>query len=315
MSKKNAQLDHARPFISVVTPTYNRKQFMEGLVACYAHQDYPKDRMEWIMYDDGTEPAGEEFLRLTAAAKLPNVRYIYDPVKVNIGAKRNRLNKESKGDIVIAMDDDDYYPPERVSHVVNRFRAFPKIELAGSSEIYMYYKDTGEIIRLGPYGPNHATNGTMAWRRSYGKTHTYDETVVCAEEKSFLEGYKHPMIQLDPIKTMLVMSHSQNTFNKNMFRQQENNHIIRKVGMKISYFIKDKRIREIFQKDDGKPIGGVVTSGAEVLSQVQGMKFLDANSNPISLNQIFGKDLSMSNISNQSSAPPTQDVKPLTLSV
>jgi glycosyltransferase involved in cell wall biosynthesis len=311
MSKKNAQLDHARPFVSVVTPTYNRKQFMEGLVACYAHQDYPKDRMEWIMYDDGTEPASEEFLRLTAAAKLPNIRYIYDPVKVNIGAKRNRLNKESKGDIVIAMDDDDYYPPERVSHVVNRFRAFPKIELAGSSEIYMYYKDNGQIIRLGPYGPNHATNGTMAWRRSYGKTHTYDETVVCAEEKSFLEGYKHPMIQLDPIKTMLVMSHSQNTFNKNMFRQQENNHIIRKVGMTIKAFIKDRRIREIFQRDDGKPIGGVVTSGAEVLSQVQGLKVVDSNSNMITLEQLLGQGAP-----GPVPAPvQAQDAKPITLAV
>ncbi len=288
MSKKTSQLDHARPFVSVVTPTYNRVKFMEGLVACYASQDYPKDRMEWIMYDDGTEPAGEEFLRLTKEAKIPNVRYIYEPVKVKIGAKRNRLNKEAVGDIIIAMDDDDYYPPDRISHVVHKFRSFPKVELAGSSEIYMYYKDNGQIIRLGPYGPNHATNGTMAWRRSYGKTHTYDETVVCAEEKSFLEGYKHPMIQLDPFKTMLVMSHSQNTFNKNMFRQQDNNPVIRKVQMKIRDFIKDKRMREIFQRDDGKPIGGIVTTSAQVLSEVSGLTLLDANSKPITLNELIG---------------------------
>ena len=292
MSKKApTQLDHARPFVSVVTPTYNRVKFMEGLVACYATQDYPKDRMEWIMYDDGTEPAGEEFLRLTEKAKIPNVRYIYDPVKVKIGAKRNRLNKEAVGDIVIAMDDDDYYPSDRISHVVNKFRSFPKVDLAGCSEIFMYYKDNGQIIRLGPYGPNHATNGTMAWRRSYGKTHTYDETVVCAEEKSFLEGYKHPMIQLDPFKTMLVMSHSQNTFNKNMFRQQENNPIVRKVQMKIKDFIKDRRIREIFQKDDGMPVGGVVTSSAMVLSEISNVQFMDANSKPIPMSEFMGASL------------------------
>jgi hypothetical protein len=162
------------------------------------------------------------------------------------------------------------------------------VELAGCSEIFMYYKDNGQIIRLGPYGPNHATNGTMAWRRSYGKTHTYDETVVCAEEKSFLEGYKHPMIQLDPFKTMLVMSHSQNTFNKNMFRQQENNPIVRKVQMKIKDFIKDRRMREIFQKDDGLPVGGVVTSGAQVLSEIPSVQFMDANSKPISLGEFMG---------------------------
>jgi hypothetical protein len=57
------------------------------------------------------------------------------------------------------------------------------------------------------------------------------------------------MIQLDPFKTMLVMSHSQNTFNKDMFREQGNNEIIRKTQMKIKDFIKDKRIREIFMID------------------------------------------------------------------
>jgi glycosyltransferase involved in cell wall biosynthesis len=259
---------------------------MEGLVACYAHQDYPHERMEWIMYDDGTEPAGEVFLELTKAAGLPNVRYIYDPVKVNIGAKRNRLNKEAKGDIIIAMDDDDYYPPERVSHVVHRFRSFPKIDLAGSSQIYMYYKDNGQIISLGPYGPNHATNGTMAWRRSYGKTHTYDETVKCAEEKSFLEGYKHPMIQLESMKTMLVMSHSQNTFNKDMFRHQENNPILRKTQMTIKTFIKDRKLREIFVRDDGAPVGGAITS-TQVMSEIQGASFMDANGRAISLAELM----------------------------
>ena len=30
----------------------------------------------------------------------------------------NFLHKKSKGDILVYMDDDDYYPPSRVSHAV-----------------------------------------------------------------------------------------------------------------------------------------------------------------------------------------------------
>jgi hypothetical protein len=61
----------------------------------------------------------------------------------------------------------------------------------------------------------------MAWRKSYAKNHEYDENVTHAEEKSTLENYVHPMIQLDPMKVMLVMSHSANTFDKkNMARIQ-----------------------------------------------------------------------------------------------
>jgi glycosyltransferase involved in cell wall biosynthesis len=234
-----------KPFVSLITPTYNRARFIPTLIQCVAHQDYPKDRMEWIVYDDGSEPVEHLFEKVKET--FPNFRYIYDPVKVNIGAKRNRLNKEAIGTIIIAMDDDDYYPPERVSHVVTRFANHKDINLAGSSEIYMYYSDVKQIYKLGPYNANHATNGTMAWRKSYANEHRYDDTVTHAEERSFLEDYKHKMIQLDPFKVMLVMSHSENTFDKKKMREDVGkNPFIAKTTLKIKDFIKDSDMRTFF---------------------------------------------------------------------
>ena len=233
----------SRPFVSVLTPTYNRSKFIPALVECYKSQTYPKDRMEWIVIDDGTEKVGELFLKLTK--DLPNIRYISLDTKLNIGAKRNLLNKEAKGQICVCMDDDDFYCPERVAHAVFKLNSIPGIELAGSSELFLYYTDTAEIIKIGPYGPNHATNGTMAYKTSYGKSHFYDESVTFAEEKSFLEDYKHKMVQLDSMKVMLVMSHSQNTFDKSLFRNVENN-FVKKTKLKIKDFIKNKSQREFY---------------------------------------------------------------------
>ena len=230
------------PFVSIITPTYNRKRFIPYLIECYKSQSYPKDKMEWIIYDDGSEPVGELFKNL----KLPNVRYIYNSEKQNIGYKRNLLNREAKGEIIIAMDDDDYYPPERVSHVVNKFRAQPKYHLAGSSEIFMYYTDIQTIYKFGPYNSNHATNGTMAYTDTYAKNHSYDEYVTHAEEKSFLENYKNPMIQLEPYKTMLVISHSENTFDKKKMRDIENQ-FVKKTNSKIKDFIKDTKLRDFYK--------------------------------------------------------------------
>jgi glycosyltransferase involved in cell wall biosynthesis len=236
-------LDKNFPFVSVITPTYNRRKFIPSLIACYKHQDYRKDRMEWIILDDGQDKVKDLFEE--AAKTIPNLRYIPLEEKLLIGAKRNRLNKEAKGSIIVAMDDDDYYPPCRVTAAVTAFKNNPKVELAGSSEIYMYYSDIQKIYRLGPYNPNHATNGTMAWRKSYADTHTYDETVTHSEERSFLEDYKHPMIQLDPFKVMLVMSHSENTFDKKKMREQENP-FIKKTDMKLKNFMKEKALRDFF---------------------------------------------------------------------
>ena len=231
------------PFVSVITPTYNRRQFIPTLIQCFLHQTYPQDRMEWIILDDGSDPVGDLFEAVKS--KIPSLRYIRETEKKNIGAKRNRLNVEAKGDIIVAMDDDDYYPPERVSHVITKFKQNPSVELAGSSEIYMYYTDIKTIYRLGPYNKNHATNGTMAWRRSYGLTHTYDETVTHAEEKSFLESYRNPMIQLDSSKVMLVMSHNENTFNKKAMREVETP-LVKKTQFKLRNFIKETPLRDFY---------------------------------------------------------------------
>ena len=241
----NIYLEMAPIIVSVITPTYNRRRFIPYLIKCYESQNYKKENMEWIILDDGQDKVKDLFD--AAAKRIPNIRYIPLDEKLTIGEKRNRLNDEAIGSIIVAMDDDDYYPPERVSHVVMRFANNKEVQLAGTSEVYMYYSDVKEIYKLGPYNPNHATNGTMAWRKSYSNSHRYDDTVTHAEEQSFLEGYKHKMIQLDPLKVMLVMSHSENTFDKKKMREDVGkNPFITKTSYNIKYYIKDSEMRAFF---------------------------------------------------------------------
>lgn len=199
--------------------------------------------MEWIILDDGDDCVKDVFDEVSKI--IPNVRYIQHPTKLLIGAKRNILNREAKGEIIVAMDDDDFYFPERVSTAVVNFARNKTIELAGSSLIYMYYTDNKKIYSLGPYNKNHATNGTMAWRKSYANNHTYDETVTHAEERSFLENYANPMIQLDPMKVMLVISHSENTFDKKKLRES-NNPLIKETKFKLNHFIRNQALRTFF---------------------------------------------------------------------
>jgi hypothetical protein len=89
----------------------------------------------------------------------------------------------------------------------------------------------------------------MAMKASYAKTHFYDETVTHAEEVSFLERYKHPMVQLDPFKVMLVISHTENTFDKKRFltkEQLETNPYLKMTQYKIKDFIKEKALRDFY---------------------------------------------------------------------
>jgi len=120
--------------VSICTPTFNRRPFIPIMFECFRNQDYPKSKMEWIIVDDGTDKIKD----LIESSNIPQIRYFEVNEKMSLGAKRNYMHEHAKGDIIVYMDDDDYYPPDRVSHAVERLESNPKALCAGSSEIYIF---------------------------------------------------------------------------------------------------------------------------------------------------------------------------------
>lgn len=231
------------PFVSVCTPTFNRRPFIPAMLACFNHQDYPQDRMEWIIIDDGTDPVED------LVASHPRVKYFKYDTKMTLGMKRNLLHEKSRGEILVYMDDDDYYPPQRVSHAVHMLVTHPDALCAGSSEIYIYFKHIGQMKRFGPYGPNHATAGTFAFKRKLLKHHRYNEDACLAEERAFLKDYTVPFVQLDPMKVILVFSHEHNTFDKRKLLVNANPDVVRDSPKKVMDFIKDAALRKFYMVD------------------------------------------------------------------
>ena len=43
------------PRVSICTPTFNRRPFFKGLIDSIHAQTYPKDKIEWIIVDDGSD--------------------------------------------------------------------------------------------------------------------------------------------------------------------------------------------------------------------------------------------------------------------
>ena len=143
-NKENKEKNINFPFVSICTPTFNRRPFYEMTIQCFNHQTYPKDRMEWIIIDDGTDKI-EDLVK-----HIPQVKYFKYKEKMNLGKKRNLMHEKSKGDIIVYMDDDDYYPPDRVSHAVETLQKNPNAMVAGSSEMYIYFKHIEKMYQFGP---------------------------------------------------------------------------------------------------------------------------------------------------------------------
>ena len=228
------------PFVSICTPTFNRRPFIPYMIKCFERQDYPKEKMEWIILDDGTDKIGD------LVSKIPQVKYISSERKMLLGEKRNILNDKTIGDIIIYMDDDDYYPPCRVSHAVDMLLKTPEALCSGSSTMYIYFKSLDKIYQFGPYGPNHSTAATFAFRRSLLKDRKYKNSDVISEEKSFLNNYTVPFVQLDPFKSILVFAHDHNSVNKELLLENAHPDYIKETNLKVDQFIEDNDMRDFY---------------------------------------------------------------------
>lgn len=241
--QKNKNKDtNMKPFVSICTPTFNRRPFIESTIKCYLHQDYPKDLMEWIIIDDGTDHI-EDLVK-----DISGVKYFKYNEKMTLGKKRNLMHEKSKGDIIVYMDDDDYYPPERVSHAVEKLIKNKNALCAGSSEIYVWFKHIQKMVQFGPYSPKHATAGTFAFKRELLKQTSYDDNASLAEEKHFLKNYSIPFTQLEPLKTILVFSHNHNTFDKKKLLNNIDGKFTRYSGKKVDDFIKQEDLRLFYME-------------------------------------------------------------------
>jgi len=241
------------PKVSICTPTFNRRPFIPYLIKCFEHQTYPKEKIEWIIIDDGTDKVEDLFLPLinndSNQSTNYTVKYFKYDTKMTLGKKRNLAHKKCSGDIIIYMDDDDYYPPERISHAVETLQKNPKAICAGSSAIYIYFKHIEKMYKFGPYGPNHSTAATFAFRKELLKDTSYDDDACLAEEKKFLKNYTVPFVQLDPMKSILVFSHNHNSFDKKLLLNDAPNQYVNESKIKPEEFVKEKDILAFFMKD------------------------------------------------------------------
>ena len=126
---------------------------------------------------------------------------------------RNMGNNKCKGDIIVCMDDDDYYPPERVQHAVETLEKSDCL-IAGCTDIYMYEYFLERLYKFKGFHSYHSTNNVMAFKREYLQKHRHASGLDRAEESSFTNHFTAPMVQLDAKKSIIVSSHNYNTFSK-----------------------------------------------------------------------------------------------------
>ena len=117
--KKNSSLPPYYPSVSMVVPCFNEGKTLAATIDSLLNLDYPKDKLEVMVIDDGstdhTRQIGESY-----AARFPSVHYFY---KEN-GGKYTALNlaiEKSQAELVGCLDADSFAEPDALMEVVKKF--------------------------------------------------------------------------------------------------------------------------------------------------------------------------------------------------
>lgn len=224
LDQRQIEVSNKKPFVSICTVTCNRPEFLKIAERIVKDQDYPHELLEWVILDDSDE---DNVYRPNSSIDL-KVKYKKLQKKLPIGKKRNDSHSLCKGEIIIYFDDDDYYPPSRVSYTVNELLKSKKL-IAGSTFLPILYISNFEAWISGPFAKNHATGNTFAFKKDLLSHTKFNDSCKCGEEKEFLKNYKIPMVQLDPIKTLIAIAHDYNTFGKEQMRQNPKKYNMKKI--------------------------------------------------------------------------------------
>ena len=215
------------PSVSIITITqYGRIESLKLLFDLVQSQTYPNIQ-EWIIVE-GSSTLEKSNINVGLIAEFLETKKYTIGIKIiscvknhALGELRNLGNTACTCDIIVCMDDDDYYLPTRVSHAVEMLvvsdYSGKDYKIAGSSVIYIFDFFLNKLYKydcLGAFGPYHSTNNCMAFKREYLETNTHDSTAANAEERSFTKNFTNPMVEIDPLKSLICISHSSNTFNK-----------------------------------------------------------------------------------------------------
>lgn len=170
--------------ISVIICTYNRDKYIYNVLKSIAQGSLGTNRYEIVLIDnnctDRTRPEVERF-----CADFPDVTLnYYVETKQGLSHARNRGIRESKGDLLVYVDDDATVNPDYLATYSNWFEQHPETDAAGGP-IIPHYETGAEpkwmtyfIKRLltgylyfgnkpGPFpGKNYPGGGNAAYRSS-----------------------------------------------------------------------------------------------------------------------------------------------------
>lgn len=110
------------PLVSVIIPTFNRRDLVLRAIESARTQTYPN--LEIVVQDDGSTDGTAEAI---AALKLP-IAYVWQPNR-GLAAARNAAIRRSRGELIALLDSDDVWTTDKVAKCVAYLNQHPDVDV------------------------------------------------------------------------------------------------------------------------------------------------------------------------------------------
>jgi len=112
------------PLVSIITPTYNRADFIEQAVNSVLAQTYTC--FELLIVDDGSTDNSRDLIEPALADA--RVRYFHQENQGQSVARKLALS-EAKGSFICFLDSDNYWPADKLEQQIELFRQHPDYDV------------------------------------------------------------------------------------------------------------------------------------------------------------------------------------------
>ena len=110
------------PFISILTPTYNRGKLLLPLYESLKNLTF--ENFEWLIVDDGSEDDTEQYALSWIAHNIENAEFPIRYIKKSNGGKHTAINRgvrEANGELILILDSDDTLPADSLATIAQYY--------------------------------------------------------------------------------------------------------------------------------------------------------------------------------------------------
>lgn len=127
--------------ISIIVCTYNRDKYLYGALQCIAANGFSADSYEIILVNNNsTDNTEKECIRFQSDYPEVNFRYFLETAQ-GLSFARNRGIKESRGEILLFLDDDSFVQKDYLVNIVRNLEDYPDADAFGGKIIPLFESD------------------------------------------------------------------------------------------------------------------------------------------------------------------------------